>query len=74
MRHKFFANIESFKETFSNRIVETYGRSVEESHRYEKYVVLGEMIRDYASIAWKETKERVEQKQQRDNVYFSMQF
>ena len=58
MSYRIFSNVNSFKETFSNRIVETYGRSVEESHRFEKYFVLGEMIRDYASVAWKETKER----------------
>ena len=74
MSYRIFSNVNSFKETFSNRIVETYGRSVEESHRFEKYFVLGEMIRDYASVAWKETKERVQAKQQREMVYFSMEF
>ena len=34
-----FSNVESFKESFSTRIVETYGRSVEESHKFEKYNV-----------------------------------
>lgn len=74
MSYRIFSNVNNFKETFSNRIVETYGRSVEESHRFEKYFVLGEMIRDYASVAWKETKERVQAKQQREMVYFSMEF
>ena len=56
--NKIFSNVKNFKETFSNRIIETYGRSVEESHRFEKYYVLGTMIRDLASVSWKETKER----------------
>jgi len=69
-----FNNVKTFKEEFSNRIVESFGRSVEESHRYEKYMVLGQMIRDYASVAWKETKERIVKKQAREVVYFSMEF
>ena len=58
--NKIFSNVETFKDIFSSRIVGTYGRSVEESHRFEKYIVLGTMIRDYASVAWKNTKESVQ--------------
>ena len=72
--NKIFSNVKNFKETFSNRIVETYGRSVEQSHRYERYIVLGTMIRDLASVAWKNTKEKVQQNEQREMVYFSMEF
>ena len=32
------------------------------------------MIRDLASVAWKDTKQRVQKKQQREMVYFSMEF
>ena len=69
-----FSNVNNFKETFSTRIIETYGRSVEQSHRYERYIVLGTMIRDLASVAWKNTKEKVQQNEQREMVYFSMEF
>ena len=69
-----FSNTETFKKYFSRRIVETYGRSVEQSHKFEKYIVLGTMVRDYASIAWKETKEKVQRNEQREMVYFSMEF
>lgn len=74
MNKNIFSNVNTFKETFSTRIVETYGRSVEESHRFEKYIVLGTMIRDFASVAWKSTKEKVQQNEQREMVYFSMEF
>mgnify|MGYP004655879261 FL=1 len=69
-----FSNVETFKQAFTNRIIETYGRSVEESHRFERYIVLGTMIRDFASLAWKDTKEKVQAKGQREMVYFSMEF
>ncbi|TFG81925.1 MAG: hypothetical protein E4G74_03435, partial [Erysipelotrichales bacterium] len=52
-----FQNKFQFKRDFTQRVVETYGRSVEQSHRTERYMVLGEMVRDYASIHWKESKE-----------------
>lgn len=65
---------EEFKKEFEKRIIETYGRSVEQSHRYERYIVLGTMIRDFASVSWKETKEKIHSNQQRELVYFSMEF
>ena len=72
--HNLFTDIDTFKKAFEARIIETYGRSIEESHRFEKYIVLGTMIRDYASIAWKNTKEKVLENKQREMVYFSMEF
>lgn len=69
-----FSNVETFKDAFATRIVEIYGRSVEQSHQYEKYIVLGTMIRDFASLSWKETKEKIQKNQQREMIYFSMEF
>lgn len=74
MYFNMFENKEVFKETFERRIAEKYGRSVAESHRFERYAVLGGMIRDYASITWKATKEKISRKEQKQMVYFSMEF
>jgi starch phosphorylase len=63
-----------FKRDFTQRVIENYGRSVSESHRTERYMVLGEMVRDYASIHWKNTKEEVAQLEAKQLVYFSMEF
>ncbi len=63
-----------FKRDFTQRVIENYGRSVAESHRTERYMVLGEMVRDYASIHWKHTKEEVAQLEAKQMVYFSMEF
>ena len=60
-----FSNTETFKKYFSRRIVETYGRSVEQSHKFEKYIVLGTMVRDYASIAWKQKKKYKEKNKEK---------
>lgn len=74
MQNNAFANVNVFKDTFKIKLEETYGRSVEQCHKYEKYLVLGTMIRDFASIAWKNTKELVQNQEQREMVYFSMEF
>ena len=35
---------------FLSRIIESYGRTVEEAHLTEKFMVLETMVRDYASV------------------------
>ena len=69
-----FRNKETFKKEFEKRIVEKYGRRVKDSHITEQYDVLGTMVRDYASINWKKTKEEVQNKNQKQMVYFSLEF
>ncbi|MDD6467269.1 MAG: glycogen/starch/alpha-glucan phosphorylase [Erysipelotrichaceae bacterium] len=69
-----FTNKEEFITDYTQRMVETYGRSVEASHATERFLVLGEMIRDYASVNWKHTKEMVAKHQNRQMFYFSMEF
>ena len=69
-----FRNKETFKKEFEKRIVEKYGRGVKDSHITEKYDVLGTMVRDYASINWKKTKEEVAKNNQKQMVYFSLEF
>jgi starch phosphorylase len=63
-----------FKRDFTQRLVESYGRAVEQSHRTEQYIVLGEMVRDYASIHWKETKETASRLEAKQMFYFSLEF
>lgn len=54
-----FNNKQEFVEEFTKRIEENYGRSVEQSHPTERFMVLGGMVRDFAGIHWKETKEKI---------------
>lgn len=69
-----FNNKEEFKEMFQRKMVEEYGRSVEQSHVTEKFMVLGEMVREYASIHWKQTKEQLAKNEAKQMYYFSMEF
>ncbi|MEE3487415.1 MAG: glycogen/starch/alpha-glucan phosphorylase [Bulleidia sp.] len=69
-----FKNKQEFKKEFSQRLVEAYGTTVEQTHPTEKYMVLGEMVRDYASVNWKDTKVAIGKQQAKQVYYFSMEF
>ena len=69
-----FKNKEEFKFEFSRRIIESYGRTVEEAHITEKFMVLETMVRDYASVNWAASKAIVQNNEQKQMHYFSMEF
>ncbi len=69
-----FSNKEEFKQQYAERMIKMYGRSLESAHITEKYLVLGEMVREYASIHWKKTKDQVAADNAKQLYYFSMEF
>ena len=69
-----FQNKLDFKQTFERRLEEKYGRTVEDSHITERYDILGEMVRDYAGYNWRACRENILAKNQRQLIYFSMEF
>lgn len=69
-----FNNVESFKTEFQKRAIEKYGNNYKKCHITELYDILGTMVRDYVSFDWKESKEYVNKKEERQLVYFSMEF
>ena len=69
-----FKNKAEFKKEYTRRLVESYGTTVEQTHPTEKYLTLGTMVRDYANVNWKDTKQAEEQKKAKQVYYFSMEF
>ncbi len=69
-----FNNKDEFVVEFQQRLIEKYGRSVEDSHISERYDVLGRMIRDYANINWRKTRDYALKHDTKQLVYFSMEF
>lgn len=69
-----FKDKEVFKQEYQRRIIEHYGCSIEHTHINEQFIVLGEMIRDYAGFHWYESKERIQKQQEKQMYYFSMEF
>ncbi len=69
-----FDNKEEFKKEFEKRLTELYGRSVEDSHITERYEILGEMVRDYAGIGWRDCREDMVKNGGKQCIYFSMEF
>jgi starch phosphorylase len=69
-----FTNKETFKEEFKKRVVEKYGVDYKRAHITELYDVLGTMVRDYSAEDWKNSKDIVTEKHEKQLVYFSMEF
>lgn len=69
-----FSSKEAFKKVFTRRIVEKYGREVQQCHITECYDILGTMVRDCANIDMKECKDLVGKNGTKQLIYFSMEF
>ncbi|HHU59763.1 TPA: glycogen/starch/alpha-glucan phosphorylase [bacterium] len=69
-----FLNKEEFIKEYVRRSIERFGREVEEIHPTEKFFVLGEMVRDYASVNWKNTKQSIARSEGKQLIYLSMEF
>ena len=69
-----FKNKTEFKKEFTRRLIETYGCTVDQTHQTEKYMTLGNMVRDYVNVNWKDTKEELARQEAKQVYYFSMEF
>lgn len=69
-----FQSKENFVEAFKTAVSERYGRNFENTFPEERYIVLGNMIRDYAGINWKATKNAIQESGTKQLYYFSMEF
>ncbi len=69
-----FDNKEVFIQEFKNRAVEKYGRDPKNIDISEVYDILGTMVRDYMNLDCKATKDKVNKHQDKQLVYFSMEF
>jgi glycogen phosphorylase len=69
-----FANKEAFKKAFTTIMADRFGRAVEQSHLDERYDTLGYLITQQANTNWKKTKEKLTNDDERQLVYFSMEF
>ena len=65
---------ENFKRVFSERCVEKYSRDPKDLDYHELYDVLGTMVRDYANVLGKKCKEEVKENNNKQLIYFSMEF
>ena len=69
-----FSSKKEFKQVYQQRLIERYGNTVEEAHPTELFDILGEMVRDYAGLYWRNTRKTVFDKGRKQLVYFSMEF
>ena len=69
-----FENKDSFKEEFCQRVIQTYGRAVNKVDRSDQFLVLAQMVREYANFSWMKSKEEVASDEDKQLFYFSMEF
>lgn len=69
-----FSNKDEFVKEYISRMIAKYGRRPENAHIFEKYDILGELVRDYANNNWRETHEYISDHKQKQLIYFSMEF
>ncbi len=63
-----------FMDMYQRMMIETYGRSLEQAHISEKYMVLGLLVRELSGNNWKTSKEELAKTQGKQMYYFSMEF
>ena len=64
-----FNNKEEFKKLYVDRLTSKYGKSPADAHIYEKYDVLGELVRDYSGTNWRNTRDYVINNEKKQLVY-----
>src|SRR5574344_941220 len=69
-----FTNKDEFKNEFLERLAEKYGKTPAEAHILEQYDILGEIVRDYAGSDWRNTREYILKTDEKQLIYFSMEF
>lgn len=69
-----FKNADDFKELYSRKCVEMFGRGVHEILLSEQYTVLAETVREHAALNWKKSKDEVNKQEAKQMFYFSLEF
>ncbi len=69
-----FSSVEQFKKDYTERIIAKYGKTPLEAHISEQYDILGELVREYAGVNWRNTRQIVSKNKGKQLIYFSMEF
>jgi len=69
-----FADTKTFKEAFVSRAENIYGLKFDETSIHQRYVTLGNMVREYVSSNWIKTNEAIKATRTKQVYYFSMEF
>ena len=69
-----FNNKKEFEKIYLDRLTAKYGKDPKDAHVYEKYDILGELVRDYSGTIWRNTRQYVNDTEDKQLFYFSMEF
>ncbi len=65
---------ETFKRDFEAKLLQMYRTGVYSASDTEKYIALGNLLRDYMSMDWYKTEEKNRREQKKSVYYFSLEF
>jgi len=74
VKYDYFKNKEVFKEEFVRQVEATYAISFEESTSYQRFVILGTMVRQAIGENWRNTNAYIKKNKMKKVYYFSMEF
>ncbi|MCL2521369.1 MAG: glycogen/starch/alpha-glucan phosphorylase [Erysipelotrichales bacterium] len=69
-----FQDVKTFKAFFQDRLEKKYIIPLSRSSNYQRYVILGLMIRDHIAKDWQKTNEVISNNNLKQVYYFSMEF
>ncbi|MBR3216225.1 MAG: glycogen/starch/alpha-glucan phosphorylase, partial [Exiguobacterium sp.] len=69
-----FTDKQSFVDAFKERFIALNGKSIEDGTEQEVYQTLATMVREQAMPKWIHTRDRQEEKQSKQVIYFSLEF
>lgn len=69
-----FADKETFKAAFVERLQDTYGTTLDDTSDWERYQVLSGMVREYLGASWARTNAGCKLAENKQVYYFSLEF
>lgn len=74
IKYDYFNNKDVFKEEFVRQVESYYAIDFEDSTPYQRFVILGMMVRQAIASDWKRTNEYIAENKMKKTYYFSMEF
>ncbi|MBR0214669.1 MAG: glycogen/starch/alpha-glucan phosphorylase, partial [Solobacterium sp.] len=69
-----FQSKKQFINEYKDKVAQTFGTTLERTHPADRYLVLSDMVRDFASINWRDANAQARSQKVKTVYYFSMEF
>ena len=69
-----FQSKKQFINEYKDKVAQTFGTTLERTHPADRYLVLSDMVRDFASVNWRDANAQARSQKVKTVYYFSMEF